>query len=403
MENARLAAQWLFIGTMMTLLLLGAEAIPGKAGKIVKLTYLEEAVAKGAVCLDGSPPAYHFSEGFDAGVNNWLVFFEGGAWCNNATNCLLRRDTALGSSKHMVKEKAFSGIFSNMQELNPDFYNWNRIRVKYCDGSSYTGDVEAVDPKTNLHYRGARIFQAIIDNFLSKGMNNAENAILAGCSAGGLATILHCDRFRQLVPAKTKVKCFADAGYFINAKTVSGTPYIEEFYSQLVETHESAKNLPTSCTSKMKPGLCFFPENVIPGLKTPIFILNAAYDSWQIKNILAPGIGDPKKVLSECKLNIEKCSPDQLKILHDYRNQFVDKVNVVSSSNSANGMFIDGCYSHCQAGTTATWIEKGSPVLKDTSIAKAFGDWYFERKPFKEIDCTYPCNPTCHNRAFDTS
>lgn len=27
-----------------------------------------------------------------------------------------------------------------------DFYNWNRIKVRYCDGSSYTGDVEAVDP-----------------------------------------------------------------------------------------------------------------------------------------------------------------------------------------------------------------------------------------------------------------
>jgi hypothetical protein len=28
----------------------------------------------------------------------------------------------------------------------PDFYNWNRIKVRYCDGSSFTGDVEAVDP-----------------------------------------------------------------------------------------------------------------------------------------------------------------------------------------------------------------------------------------------------------------
>lgn len=27
-----------------------------------------------------------------------------------------------------------------------DFYNWNRIKVRYCDGSSFTGDVERVDP-----------------------------------------------------------------------------------------------------------------------------------------------------------------------------------------------------------------------------------------------------------------
>lgn len=27
-----------------------------------------------------------------------------------------------------------------------DFYNWNRVKVRYCDGSSFTGDVEAVNP-----------------------------------------------------------------------------------------------------------------------------------------------------------------------------------------------------------------------------------------------------------------
>ncbi|KAK4802346.1 hypothetical protein SAY86_000549 [Trapa natans] len=262
MEGARLG-RWLVLGSLLTLLLLRAEGYP------VKITYLTEAVAKGAVCLDGSPPAYHFSQGFGAGVNNWLVFFEGGGWCSSVADCLARRDTRLGSSKYMTKELSFSGIFSNKQNYNPDFYNWNKVKVRYCDGSSYTGDVEAVNPKTNLHFRGARIFRAVIDNLMSRGMNNAQNAILAGCSAGGLGAILNCDRFRSLIPAKTKVKCFADAGYFINAKTVSGTSQIEQVYSQVVATHDSAKNLPTSCTSRMKPGL------VSPGIGIALGILSA--------------------------------------------------------------------------------------------------------------------------------
>lgn len=70
-------------------------------GFFVGITYLQSAVAKGAgsdsfrksnnfyfmlsslqlrilftVCLDGSPPAYHFDKGFDAGINNWLLYFE---------------------------------------------------------------------------------------------------------------------------------------------------------------------------------------------------------------------------------------------------------------------------------------------------------------------------------------
>ena len=41
-------------------------------------------------------------------------------------------------------------------------------------------------------------------------------AFLSGCSAGGLASILHCDSFRALIPSGAKVKCLSDAGYFIN-------------------------------------------------------------------------------------------------------------------------------------------------------------------------------------------
>ncbi|XP_031394808.1 pectin acetylesterase 8-like isoform X2 [Punica granatum] len=302
----------------------------------------------------------------------------------------------------MLKVVAFSGILSNKQTLNPDFYKWNRIKVRYCDGASYTGDVEAVDPATNLHFRGARVFHAIIDNLLARGMKNAENAIISGCSAGGLTSILHCDRFRALLPPSTKVKCLADAGYFINAKDVSGASHIEEFYSQVVATHGSAKNLPTSCTSRLNPGLCFFPQNVVTQIQTPIFLLNAAYDSWQIKNILAPGVADPHGTWHSCKLDIEKCSPDQLKIMQAFRMEFLNALSGVGSSPST-GMFIDACYAHCQSETQETWLRDDSPELAKTTIAKAVGDWYYDMNPFQKIDCPYPCNPTCHNHILNPS
>ncbi|KAK7245996.1 hypothetical protein RIF29_40853 [Crotalaria pallida] len=37
-------------------------------------------------------------------------------------------------------------------------------------------------------------------------------AILSGCSAGGLTAILHCDRFKGLLPKGDTVKCLSDAG-----------------------------------------------------------------------------------------------------------------------------------------------------------------------------------------------
>lgn len=41
-------------------------------------------------------------------------------------------------------------------------------------------------------------------------------AFLTGCSAGGLATLIHCDDFRDLLPKDATVKCLADAGFFLN-------------------------------------------------------------------------------------------------------------------------------------------------------------------------------------------
>lgn len=48
-------------------------------------------------------------------------------------------------------------------------------------------------------------------------MHTLLQALLSGCSAGGLASILHCDEFAALFPRNTKVKCLSDAGLFMDA------------------------------------------------------------------------------------------------------------------------------------------------------------------------------------------
>ncbi|KAF5749119.1 putative pectin acetylesterase [Tripterygium wilfordii] len=392
MVDARLG-QWLKL-VAWSLLLLKSE------GGYVGITYVQNAVATGAVCLDGSPPAYHLDKGFGTGINNWLVHLEGGGWCNNVTTCLSRKKTHLGSSKQMSQQIPFSGILSNRGRYNPDFYNWNRIKIRYCDGSSFTGDVQAVNRATNLYYRGQRIWIAVIEDLLKRGMKNAENALLSGCSAGGLASIMHCDSFRALLPMGTTVKCLSDAGYFINAKDLSGATHIEGYFRDVVTTHGSAKNLPLSCSSRMRPGLCFFPQYVAQQIRTPLFILNAAYDSWQVRNILAPGMADPHGYWSSCKLNIKNCSPMQLKTMQGFRLHFLSALSG-SVKSSSRGMFINSCYAHCQTETQETWLMPGSPLINKTTIAKAVGDWFYDRVSFQKIDCPFPCNPTCQNRVFD--
>ncbi|CAL9226057.1 unnamed protein product [Arabidopsis halleri] len=363
---------------VLAVVVIGTGAVP--------ITYLQSAVAKGAVCLDGSAPAYHFDKGFGSGVNNWIVHMEGGGWCTDVASCNERKGTMKGSSKFMNKDFGFSGILGGKQSTNPDFYNWNRIKVRYCDGSSFTGNVEAVNPANKLFFRGARVWRAVIDDLMARGMKNAQNAILSGCSAGALAAILHCDTFRAILPRTASVKCVSDAGYFIHGKDITGGSYIESYYSKVVALHGSAKSLPVSCTSKMKPELCFFPQYVVPSMRTPLFVINAAYDSWQIKNVLAPTAVDKGKQWKNCKLDLKKCSAAQLKTVQGFRDQMMRALSPVHSTPS-RGLFLDSCHAHCQGGSAASWSGDKGPQVANTRIAKAVGNWFYGRSAFQKIDC----------------
>ncbi|XWS46363.1 hypothetical protein CRYUN_Cryun14cG0058800 [Craigia yunnanensis] len=179
---------------------------PGANSLMVPLTLIQGAASKGAVCLDGTPPGYHLDRGFGSGANSWLIQLEGGGWCNNIRTCVFRKTTPRGSSNFMAKQINFTGILSNKAEENPDFYNWNRVKLRYCDGASFAGEGQN---------ERKRIWSAAMEEFMTKGMQNAEQALLSGCSAWGLASILHCDEF--LFPKTTKVKCLSDAGLFLDA------------------------------------------------------------------------------------------------------------------------------------------------------------------------------------------
>ncbi|CAH9133846.1 unnamed protein product [Cuscuta epithymum] len=365
----------------------------------VPLTLIENAHATGAVCLDGSLPAYHLHKGYGSGGTKWLIHLEGGGWCNNIRSCKFSRQTHRGSSKFMEKWLQFTGILSNRQEENPDFYNWNRVIVRYCDGASFTGDSES--EVNGLHFRGQRIWKAAIDELMSRGMRSASHTLLSGCSAGGLATILHCDEFQKFFGRGTTVKCLSDAGLFMNAMDVSHGRTLQKFFQGVVKVQGSYKNLPSSCTGHRDPALCFFPQYVISDLKTPLFILNAAYDSWQIQASLAPSSADPNRKWYDCKLNYKQCSGSQIEFFQGFRNQTLRATRRFARLRK-NGLFINSCFAHCQSERQDTWLAPNSPVIGKKTIALAVGDWYFERAVVaKYTDCAYPCGSrTCHNLVF---
>nr|XP_033510002.1 pectin acetylesterase 8-like [Nicotiana tomentosiformis] len=341
----------------------------------VNITILHSATTEGAVCLDGSPPAYHLDMGHGSGLRSWIIVMDGGAWCQSIPDCLSRSTTNLGSSKQMKNVSWFAGVLDHHPQNNPEFYNWNRVRVKYCDGSSFTGDVEQVDLDNKLFFRGARIFNAIMEDLGSKGMQYAENAILSGVSAGGLSTILNCDKFKSLMPTDAKVKCVADAGFFINGQTISGTSDIQEMYQRVVTLH------------------CFFPQNVVPYVQTPLFIINSHYDAWQIKNILVPEYLDRQHVWDDCKKQISNCIFSQRLIIQVFGVEFL-KVFEGLTPSFTRGYFITSYHSHGAILSKNYWFSPTSPRLLHKTIGEAVADWFFERAGFQYID-PYPCARDC--------
>ncbi|KAA8518901.1 hypothetical protein F0562_016325 [Nyssa sinensis] len=293
----------------------------------------------------------------------------------------------------MDRQVQFTGILSRDSSNNPDFFNWNKVKIRYCDGASFAGHPESeFKNETELFFRGQLIWEAFMDELLSIGLSNAKQALLSGCSAGGLATLIHCDDFREIFPRGANVKCLSDAD-------IDGNGTIESFYHDVTRLQGVAKSLKKGCVARMEPSKCLFPQEFIKDIKTPVFLVNPAYDFWQIQHILVPDASYMHGSWSKCKLNIGHCNPSQIEVLQGFRNSLLEALKEFQQ-NKEGGMFINSCFIHCQTWMTETWHSSNSPRINKKTIAESVGDWYFNRKVAKHIDCPYPCNPTCHNMDF---
>ncbi|CAI7842542.1 unnamed protein product, partial [Closterium sp. NIES-54] len=158
----------------------------------------------------------------------WHIYLPHGGWCRNANECVGRSRTALGSSTFYpadptiatIPPPSFNGILSSNSSINPPFYNWNLVRLIYCDGGGYAGTAGRVDINNNtaIYLDGWNILQAVIEDLKSnQGIKSADQILLSGSSAGGQAVVTLCDRIAAAFPW-APTKCISDSGFFIDSK-----------------------------------------------------------------------------------------------------------------------------------------------------------------------------------------
>lgn len=273
----------------------------------------------GALCLDGTPASYFYQKGFGSGIDKWMVFFQGGGWCYDLRMCHERSKHHFGSSVREVetacaRAENVGGYLSGYKHAsNRVTFNFHYVHVNYCDGGSFAGDAEAEYEGSTLHFKGAKIRRAVIDDLMTRlGMGNATDVVVTGSSAGGLAIFLGIDEIRAQIHSYKKdidVGGLADAGYFpdyvstvpprpVDPSTWTSSSGIKLFGDPpqyFVEEYDERENItnypkkirhlfrlmnisagaPVKCIAQHRGSLsnCMFAENLLPTVESPLLIM----------------------------------------------------------------------------------------------------------------------------------
>lgn len=354
-------------------------------------TYVDitRAAGKGAVCLDGSTPGFFFRQGLNTGAKNWIIYLQGGAWCHSKIDCYHRSKSNLGSSLKFNNLVNVEGLLSRNPQSNPNFYNWNAVYVPYCDGASYTGN--RTKPLTvrgrKIYFRGKRILSALLDDLLDHGLNDAEKVVFSGTSAGGLAVLLHADYVRSRIPTKVNVYSLSDAGIFLNAANLKKQMKFGALMSDVFKLHGSSSCVSKRCkkhVGKADKWKCMFPQHFGKYIKSPVFIVNPLYDSWQLGNVI--GI--------KCAKNLHKCSTKEMAAVINFRKQTLKALEPLID-NPHISLFADSCFDHGQIIFGPKW---NAIRVKNRSMSGSFVRWMMKEEHLRNIvdpDSDELFNPTC--------
>lgn len=276
------------------------------------------AAAYGAYCLDGSRPGLWYSEPATvptSGNRSWLVLADGGAWCYSLEECegrslAFRGGSGYGSSgkKWPSKFWPYGGPLSADPAVNPAFAGYHRVLLGYCDGSSYTGDLEQplIGPRgRKVFFRGRRVLEALVLELLDMGMQQAERVLWSGGSAGGVGVLHAANRVRAQLPVVAKFKVLVMNGFFLSPPPPEAreeptcaqgrgaaalcVPWVIKMRN-MCELHNcSSSLLTTSCgaaaASPADQWRCLFPGASLGAVAAPTFVINSALDAWQMVNV----------------------------------------------------------------------------------------------------------------------
>mmetsp|Transcript_1050 Transcript_1050/g.2606 ORF Transcript_1050/g.2606 Transcript_1050/m.2606 type:complete len:484 (+) Transcript_1050:244-1695(+) len=362
-------------------------------------------------CLDGSWPVYYFAYG--AQPTKWVIELEGGDWCtrfdrgddsrerskDERRNCFDRRElgglqggTTKEDPEYLdIKEMGDQAAhLSSNSNRNPMMHDWNKVFVRNCDGSSFTSsrpgiftgadDGDDDDDNDGLYMQGKQILDGVVSDLLfNKHLGHAREVVIAGCSAGGLAVMIHADSIAERIrgnalnlrrpdAADIKIRALADSGFFLAESCGDGDQDYHARMEWLYENHNSLGGLNPKCVASYGENatdyhMCLFAEVAVRHLETPLFIAQSIMDGWGLVWI--------------------GCENEPA-----FREKMSGKLAEVVSL-PGNGGFMDACRHHCHCHESIE-IDGSTHVDAFRSWYRGDGDKSIWFKPDCEVTYSYP-------------
>jgi len=313
-----------------------------------------------AKCLDGSPARYYLRAGTDS--TRWLIFHEGGGFCESEDDCRTRAKSRLGSTAHdnATLELDDRFYFSLNETESPFLATANHVFVRYCDGAYYSGD-RAQQPVLSgadaspLYFRGRYITEAVFEDLSARhSLANASDVVLSGCSAGAIRVYAHLDSLRALLPPRVTVVGFADSGFYLDVPMF--TP-LKRFVTA-PDGQNATALLSARCLREnpRAPERCLVAEASAAYLRTPLFGFQSRYDVDQRTCEMPPSCA----LSAPC---VEAYGTNATRAMRRW----------LGASTVAHGAFMDGCSRHCDGGLRS--VDPLRMQVDSVTPLRAFAVW----------------------------
>ena len=227
-------------------------------------------------------------------------------------------------------------------------------------------------------------------------MRDATELVVSGGSAGGLATYLHADRFRDALLSSSgnsgggggggggaRVTAMPHSGFFPDyelkgAEAGTQKGHFHSGQKWVFEAMNATGSLNAACVEALSPRgeawKCIFAEHTAPFISTPVFALQSQYDRWTSGSEFG-------------------ASSQDVAMIREQGSLVSGLVQSSLLSSAANGAFLDSCHHHMGG-----W---DSIIIDGMSMKDAFAAWYADpggRRVWVQ-DRLYPCPECCGSKA----